>query len=266
MHRITLIIATVLSLVVGVMIGTTSAPTSAATTPPTDEVVSTGTPVKLHLTGMWACDDLRIFRVRYREGDVAVDFRLEAMGVGTEVGRIGPGEEQFIAIDTGNTGVTAKLLWTDPVSGRSHQQVKQSNNNQADPSQCPGYIPPATPDPVAPAAAPPEVVPLLFTDGRCNPDPQAPAVAYLYETGIVVYGVTLDGSAYPALVIDQAAIDAAGVPADAHALLGEATSVYGGTIQLWRLTSGEYQLHADELPPAADKVYNAIFETCEIVG
>lgn len=232
--------------------------------------------VNLHLTGMYACENLRIFRVRHTAGDFAVDYQLDGRGYEVVSGSIGPGEEQFVSIDVGSTsgGVTAILRWNNGVQNK--QSTKQSNNNQTSPENCPGYVPPE-PEPEVIEPVPEVVQPELeisepvvdvqpepvFTDGRCNMDTYAPAVVYTTGDGLEVYGIYADTSeGYLLFTITWEAVEALNLPQDESVLVESATSIYGGMVQLWRDADGGFSIIANELPPEGHKIYNSSLVSC----
>ena len=71
----------------------------------------------------------------------------------------------------------------------------------------------------------------------------------------------VDSEGYSLFEVAQEAIDAYGDVQDA-VLLGQATSVYGGLVELWLLPMGELQIHAAALPSHAHDWYDYVFSEC----
>jgi hypothetical protein len=97
-------------------------------------------------------------------------------------------------------------------------------------------------------------------DGRVNREPKdrgAPVAIYCAATGVRVWLVDPTTGELGALVIDVAYTDiaTAGIPSDQHSLLGNNAGV-----QLWRLTSGDYQVSA--VYPGESKPYIIAWDAC----
>ncbi|MEQ8672139.1 MAG: hypothetical protein RLP44_21045 [Aggregatilineales bacterium] len=210
----------------------------------------------LRLTGMSACDNTRTFRVRNSNAfDVPFTWRSTATGE-TGSDTAAPGDS-FLTINGGNT--TFIINWN--YSGNSGSQTKSSNNTQ----NCPQPTPDPTPENTGSLSTPeaPVYVPPVFEDGRCNPEPWASAVLYRTDAGFEMFGIfdDVDSEGYSLFEVAQEAIDAYGDVQDA-VLLGQATSVYGGLVELWLLPMGELQIHAAALPSHAHDWYDYVFSEC----
>ena len=210
---------------------------------------------KLRLTGMYACDDDRIFRVRNSNSfDVPYTWRSTSTGeTGSAVAEPG---DNFLTNSGGNT--TFIIRWD--YNGNNGQQVKSSNNTQNCPTPDPVPTPNVEPVTSAEVVVPP---PPVFDDDRCNPDPWATAVLYFNGDQYDMYGI-IDGTGdgYYLFSVAVETIDLENLPEEAQ-LLGEMSTIYDGYAQLWQLPTGELQIQASAFPSddnQDDYVY--IFSIC----
>jgi hypothetical protein len=103
--------------------------------------------------------------------------------------------------------------------------------------------------------------PVRRADARLNDQPWASAAVYCTDDGIQVLGVDAQGNGYLAFTVSQRRIDRLGVSPNANIRLGASKGDFG-EISLWRLSNGEFQLHAPGLPPETDKPYDFVFQGC----
>jgi hypothetical protein len=84
---------------------------------------------------------------------------------------------------------------------------------------------------------------------------------YCHADGtIYIYGINEQARGYFSFEVSANVIDEVGVP-DTNTRLGAGFGTWG-EISLWRLTSGEFQLHAPGLPPETSKAYDFVFKGC----
>lgn len=103
--------------------------------------------------------------------------------------------------------------------------------------------------------------PFVPGDRRLNANPGASASVYCHNDGaIYVYGINEQARGYLSFEVSRGTIDDVGVPRT-NTMLGSGPGTWG-EISLWRLTSGEFQLHAPGLPPETNKPYDFVFAGC----
>lgn len=108
-------------------------------------------------------------------------------------------------------------------------------------------------------------VPFNPGDDRLNQrdlDAGASAAVYCRSGDFHIYRINDQSQGMLALVVTKAQIDAVGVPVGANALIASA-DVPLGQIQVWRLTTGEFQLIAAPVR-AGGELYVFIWQDCQI--
>jgi len=103
--------------------------------------------------------------------------------------------------------------------------------------------------------------PLLFADGRVNQQQWASASAYCRTDSIEVWAIGADGRGQLAFTVAREDVEAVGTTPEVNTLLGEAEGPRG-TISLWRLTSGEFQLMSPGEGGDSTKLYVFIWSGC----
>lgn len=106
--------------------------------------------------------------------------------------------------------------------------------------------------------ATPQHIGMVCTDNRVNCEPWATAILYCQPNGVHVYGVNDDSSGVILFVATFETIDALGVP-ERNSLIASGAGPQGSAA-LYRLTTGEFQLVADDFQPG--KWYNFIWAGC----
>lgn len=105
--------------------------------------------------------------------------------------------------------------------------------------------------------------PFVPADHRLNGQAGASATVYCQEDGsIYVYGINELGRGFFSFRVSRDTIDEVGIPAT-NTMLDSGPGTWGD-ISLWRLTSGEYQVHAPGLPPETAKPYDFVFDGCAV--
>jgi hypothetical protein len=105
--------------------------------------------------------------------------------------------------------------------------------------------------------------PFVPGDQRLNAQAGASATVYCQENGsIYVYGINELGRGFFSFQVSRDRVEEVGIPAT-NTMLASGLGTWGD-ISLWRLTSGEFQLHAPGLPPETAKPYDFVFEGCAI--
>jgi hypothetical protein len=103
--------------------------------------------------------------------------------------------------------------------------------------------------------------PFRANDARLNDQPWASAAVYCQQDGIQVLGIDAQGNGFLAFTVSRSRIDRLGISPTANIRLGASQGDFG-EISLWRLSSGEFQLHAPGLPPETAKSYDFVFPGC----
>ncbi|MDX2140463.1 MAG: hypothetical protein SF123_20435 [Chloroflexota bacterium] len=103
--------------------------------------------------------------------------------------------------------------------------------------------------------------PLLFADGRVNQQQWASASAYCRTDGIEVWSIGADGRGQLAFTVTREDVEAMETMPEVNTLLAEAEGPRG-TISLWRLTSGEFQLMSPGEGSDSTKLYIFIWSGC----
>jgi hypothetical protein len=95
-------------------------------------------------------------------------------------------------------------------------------------------------------------------DSRVNREPWATAVVYCVDHAIQIYDVDLESHGHLLFIVTPEEIDEVGIP-NVNTVLESAQGTRG-TVTVFRLVGGEFQLVAPELQPG--KIYSFVWNGC----